>query len=71
MLAGLECVKILNEPTAAAIAAGFHTNAMGEDKEEKILIFDFGGGTLDVTILKIINGHFITVATSGDCNLGG
>ena len=70
-VAGLECVKILNEPTAAAIAAGLHINNADESSEQKVMIFDFGGGTLDVTILKIQNGVFTTLATAGDCHLGG
>ena len=70
-LADLECVKILNEPTAAAIAAGLHHGSDENGSEQKIMIFDFGGGTLDVTILKIVEGRFITMATAGDCHLGG
>ena len=67
-IAGLEILRIINEPTAAALAAGFHES---EDAVKNILVFDFGGGTLDVTILKIESGRFITLATSGDCHLGG
>ena len=70
-IAGLDCVKIVNEPTAAALARGFHMNSAQQGTEKKIMIFDFGGGTLDVTILKIESGRFITLATSGDCHLGG
>lgn len=69
-LAGLECVKIINEPTAAALASGLHFTDMG-GVEKKFMIFDFGGGTLDITILKVNDGVFQTLATSGDCNLGG
>ena len=68
-IAGLDCVKILNEPTAAAIANSMHLQQ--DDTEKHNLIFDFGGGTLDVTILKVSNGRLITLATSGNCHLGG
>ena len=44
---------------------------MGETACKKFMIFDFGGGTLDITILKVENGKFATLATSGDCHLGG
>jgi molecular chaperone DnaK len=65
-IAGLDVVRIINEPTAAALAYG-----LGKDKSEKIAVFDLGGGTLDVSILDIGDGTFEVVATSGDNKLGG
>ena len=65
-IAGLDVVRIINEPTAAALAYGIDT-----DKSEKILVFDLGGGTFDVSILDIGDGTFEVVSTSGDNHLGG
>ena len=65
-IAGLDVVRIINEPTAAALAYG-----LGKDKNEKICVFDLGGGTLDVSILDIGDGTFEVVSTSGDNKLGG
>lgn len=65
-IAGLEVERIINEPTAAALAYGIDT-----DKDEKILVFDLGGGTFDVSILDIGDGTFEVVSTAGDNHLGG
>jgi len=65
-IAGLDVVRIINEPTAAALAYG-----LGKDKSEKIVVFDLGGGTLDVSVLDIGDGTFEVVSTSGDNKLGG
>ena len=65
-VAGLDVVRIINEPTAACLAFGLENN-----KSEKVLVFDLGGGTLDVSILDIGDGTFQVLATSGDTNLGG
>ena len=65
-IAGLDVVRIINEPTAASLAYG-----LGKDKSEKICVFDLGGGTLDVSILDIGDGTFEVVSTSGDNRLGG
>ena len=65
-IAGLEVVRIINEPTAAALAYGLKS-----DKEEKVLVFDLGGGTFDVSILDIADGTFEVISTSGDKHLGG
>ena len=65
-IAGLNVRGILNEPTAAALAFGFQ-----EDEERKILVYDFGGGTFDVSVLTIGGGFFDVDATSGDNHLGG
>jgi len=66
-IAGLEVVRIVNEPTAASLAYGLDK----ADKEQKILVFDFGGGTLDVTIMDFSEGVFEVKSTSGDTQLGG
>lgn len=66
-IAGLEVIRIINEPTAAALAYGLDKG----DKEQKILVFDFGGGTLDVTIMEFGDGVFEVKSTSGDTQLGG
>ena len=66
-IAGLEVVRIINEPTAAALAYGLDKS----EKEHKILVFDFGGGTLDVTIMEFGQGVFEVKSTSGDTHLGG
>lgn len=65
-IAGLEVVRIINEPTAAALAYGLE-----HEKSEKILVFDLGGGTFDVSILDIGDGTFEVVSTAGDNKLGG
>ena len=66
-IAGLDVVRIINEPTAAALAFG-----LDKTKEDmKILVFDFGGGTLDVTIMEMGGGVFEVMSTSGDTQLGG
>jgi molecular chaperone DnaK len=66
-IAGLEVVRIINEPTAAALAYGLDKG----EKELKIMVFDFGGGTLDVTIMEMGGGVFEVKSTSGDTQLGG
>ena len=66
--AGLEVVRIINEPTAAAIAYG---DIHRSDKERKILVFDLGGGTFDVSILKIKGNEYTVLASCGEEHLGG
>jgi len=66
-IAGLEVVRIINEPTAASLAYGLDKAG----KEQKILVFDLGGGTLDVTIIELGEGVFEVMSTSGDTQLGG
>jgi len=66
-IAGLEVIRIINEPTAAALAYGLDKAGT----EQKIMVFDFGGGTLDVTIMDFGQGVFEVVSTSGDTKLGG
>ena len=65
-IAGLDVVRIINEPTAAALAYG-----LDKEKSEKILVYDLGGGTFDVSILDIGDGTFEVVSTAGDNKLGG
>ena len=66
-IAGLEVVRIINEPTSAALAYGLDN----QGKDQKILVFDLGGGTLDVTIMDYSEGVFEVLSTSGDTQLGG
>ncbi len=66
-IAGLEVIRLVNEPTAASLAYGLDKNTA----DSKILVYDFGGGTLDVTIMEFGGGVFEVKATSGDTKLGG
>ena len=66
-IAGLKVLRIINEPTAACLAYGLEKS----QKEQKIMVFDLGGGTLDVTIMEMAQGVFEVKATSGDTQLGG
>ena len=65
-IAGLDVLRVINEPTAAAMAYG-----LDQKDESNILVFDFGGGTFDVSLLTIENGVFEVLATAGDTHLGG
>ncbi|NLC34409.1 MAG: molecular chaperone DnaK [Erysipelothrix sp.] len=67
VIAGLEVERIINEPTAAALAFGLDKT----DIEQKVLVFDLGGGTFDVSILDLADGTFEVLATAGDNSLGG
>lgn len=67
-IAGLEVLRIINEPTAAALAYGIDKD---ENKQQKVLIYDLGGGTFDVSILELGDGVFEVLATSGNNRLGG
>ncbi len=66
-IAGLEVIRIINEPTASSLAYGIDKT----DKEQKVLVFDLGGGTFDVSILDLADGTFEVLSTSGDTHLGG
>lgn len=68
LIAGLKVLRIINEPTAAAISYGM---GVSQDKEKKVLIFDLGGGTFDVSLMSIEEGVFEVKATAGDTHLGG
>jgi molecular chaperone DnaK len=74
-LAGLETLDIINEPTAAAIAYGVQQGFLGERglarAREKVLVYDLGGGTFDVTLMELDGDHYTTLATAGDVYLGG
>ncbi|MFN7812806.1 MAG: molecular chaperone DnaK, partial [Planctomycetia bacterium] len=65
-IAGLEVMRIINEPTAAALAYGLVKKA-----QEKIVVFDLGGGTVDVSVLEVADGVFRVISTNGDTHLGG
>ena len=65
-IAGLEVLRIINEPTAAALAYG-----LDKKKDEKIAVFDLGGGTFDISILELADGVFEVKSTNGDTHLGG
>lgn len=69
-IAGLEVLRIINEPTAAALAFGLE-NTKKKSKASKILVFDLGGGTFDVSVLELEDGTFEVLSTSGDNRLGG
>lgn len=71
-IAGLECIRIINEPTSAALAHGLLKRSKVKDNECKnILVYDFGGGTLDVSILEVEDGRFLVKASSGNTRMGG
>ncbi len=65
-IAGYDILRIINEPTAAALSYDFDTK-----KNQKIVVYDLGGGTLDVTVLELLNGLYRVLSTSGDTHLGG
>ncbi len=66
LIAGLDVKRIINEPTAAALAYGFNTK-----KDEKVVVFDFGGGTFDVSVLEVSNDVIEVKSTDGDSHMGG
>ena len=66
LIAGLEVARIINEPTAASLAYG-----LDKKKNEKIVVFDLGGGTFDVSVLEVADGVFRVISTNGDTHLGG
>mgnify|MGYP003706010031 CR=1 FL=1 len=71
VIAGLNVLRIINEPTAAAIAYGLENSSDCSGQERNVLIYDLGGGTFDVTLLTIEDGIFEVKATAGDTHLGG
>jgi len=71
VISGLNVLRIINEPTAAAIAYGLDKKRSNSDGESNVLIFDLGGGTFDVSILSIEDGIFEVKSTAGDTHLGG
>ncbi|HOW52877.1 MAG TPA: Hsp70 family protein [bacterium] len=68
LIAGLEVLRIINEPTAAAMAYGF---MQGSNEEKLLAVFDFGGGTFDITLMEVSKGTFNVIATAGNTFLGG
>lgn len=73
-IAGFEVMDIINEPTAAAVAYGFQQGFLrpdGKGEDKRILVYDLGGGTFDVTVMAIGGAEFVTLATDGDVQLGG
>jgi len=70
-IAGLDVLRIINEPTAAALSYGLDLKTQGKGRRVNVLIFDLGGGTFDVSLLQIENGVFEVKATGGDTRLGG
>ena len=69
-IAGLECVRLINEPTSAALAYGLLRRSISSEEEKKIIVYDFGGGTLDVSILSIENGIFTVLASGVNTRMG-
>jgi len=74
-MAGLEVLDIINEPTAAAVAFGYRQGFLGVseegDRPRRIVVYDLGGGTFDVTVMEMRGTDFVVLATDGDVNLGG
>ncbi|AYV84430.1 MAG: Hsp70 protein [Hyperionvirus sp.] len=70
-IAGLDCIRIINEPTAAALAYGVFNRSKGKVKEMNIIVYDFGGGTLDVSLLNVSEGLFEVLGSVGNTHLGG
>lgn len=70
-IAGLPIVELLAEPVAAALACLWQTNGLQKDCGKSLLVFDLGGGTFDVTIVRVEGGRLLVTATEGDNNLGG
>jgi len=70
-MAGFQTIDIINEPTAAAVASAFQQGSLRADHRSRILVYDLGGGTFDVTVMEIDGTEFHTLATDGDVRLGG
>ena len=71
-IAGIDCIRIINEPIASALAFGLHNRSKMEgDKETVVVVYDLGGGTLDVSLLVIAQGVFQVIASAGNTHLGG
>jgi len=70
-IAGLECVRIINEPTAAALMYGLEKKTVNNKEDTNVLVYDFGGGTLDASLLSISDGVFEVLASTGNTHLGG
>jgi len=70
-IAGLEVLRIINEPTAAALAYGMEKATLKTESDINVVVFDVGGGTLDVSLINIISGEFYTLGSTGNTHLGG
>ena len=70
-IAGLKCIRVINEPTAAALMYGLQNKTLNNSAEKTILVYDLGGGTLDCSILKISDGLFEVLSSTGNTHLGG
>ena len=70
-MAGFECLRIIEEPSAAALAYAYDSKVFERSKDQRVFIFDFGGGTLDLSILMIQASKIQILATKGDNHLGG
>ena len=74
-MAGFDVMDIINEPTAAAVAFGFHQGFVADnqppDAPQRVVVYDLGGGTFDVTVMEIRGTQYVTLATDGDVQLGG
>lgn len=70
-IAGLDCIRIINEPTAAALAYGLQKASIHKNKDMNVLVYDCGGGTTDCSLLNISNGVFQVLGSSGNTHLGG
>lgn len=73
-MAGLEVLDIINEPTSAAVAFGYQQGMLREEdksRQRHILVYDLGGGTFDVTVMRLKSNEFVAIATDGDVRLGG
>jgi len=70
-IAGLDCIRIINEPTSAALAYGLQRASMNKDKDLNVIVYDLGGGTVDTSCLNISNGVFQVLGSSGNTHLGG
>ncbi len=71
IIAGLDCVRIINEPTAAALSYGLERLSKNKEEDINVIVYDCGGGTLDVSLLNISNGVFEVLASTGNTHLGG
>lgn len=71
IIAGLDCLRLINEPTSAALAYGLLRRSETSDEEKHVMVYDFGGGTLDVSLLNINNGIFSVLASGGNMRMGG
>jgi len=75
LIAGLDCIRIINEPTAAALAYGLEKKSMdiekNTDKDMHVVVYDIGGGTTDCSLLNIAGGFFQVLASTGNTHLGG